>query len=505
MKNSKNNGIINNWWLSISIKRKILYFVGTVVVAVIFVTVFSIVMLDLYLKDFNTILGDSYLVNDALVCFEKESAVFRTGAFHLTEELIPDHDVAQQKAKLAIGNMKYDIEAMNAERYMLTQAINIAYCTYTQKKEDAIHSMQKNGSYEEYYEALKIEGYISQYFQELMQETLNEGTNVYDQKVKLFRILPLAAAAMSSVIIVFALKISSMTIRDIVHPVIKIADSAYEISKGNFNIPDVQVQNKDEIGRLAKTFNIMKASMASSLIALKEKNRMSRLLHQEEIKRIAMEQELKEMQLSMLQSQINPHFLFNTLNTIRNTAYIENAQNTQELIEKLGSLFRYNLSSVKERVTLLREINIIEDYIFIQRRRFGHRLNYVLDSNVNLEYFTLPTFTLQPLVENAIIHGIAPREEGGSVRIRIRESKNELVIFITDTGKGISKERLKALLSPEAYHKGHLSHIGIGNVKTRIELIYPDSTFKVFSKLDFGTSVRLTLKLPYSNGECIDA
>lgn len=494
----KPKDIFNNWWLSISIKHKIVYFLRSVATMVIVMVFFSIAMVIVYLRDFNIILGDSYLVNNAFVCFEAENAVFRNVIFQNPEDAAEAYNTAREKTHAAIRNLKYDIDAINAERYMLTQALREAYLTYSERTEIAVESRGTYDFYDKYDSALQVSGYISKYFQELMQETLNEGTEKYNQKVELLRFVPFLLWMMCAAICLFAFKSGSIALRDIIRPVIIISDAAGEIACENFDIPDIHLKNQDEIGRLAKTFNAMKNAMSHSIVTLKEKNQMEKLLHQQEIRRIAMEQELKDMQLSMLQSQINPHFLFNTLNTIRSTAVIEDAKNTQELIEKLANLFRYNLSSVKERVTLSREINIIQDYMFIQHRRFGHRISFRLDSNVDMERFTIPAFTLQPLVENAMIHGIAPREEGGCVRIRIRQIRGYLVIFITDNGLGIPKEELKPMMSGEAVHEGHLSHIGLSNVKSRIEMLYAQSHFQLLSKSGMGTSVRLKIPVQRS-------
>jgi sensor histidine kinase YesM len=105
----------------------------------------------------------------------------------------------------------------------------------------------------------------------------------------------------------------------------------------------------------------------------------------------------------------------------------------------------------------------------------------------------VPTFTLQPLVENAVIHGVAPREGGGQIRIRIKERRGEVALSVTDSGGGMLPGRLRDLLDDTAQHKGHLSGIGLGNVKTRMELLYPRSRFRIFSRVGLGTAVRITL------------
>ena len=105
----------------------------------------------------------------------------------------------------------------------------------------------------------------------------------------------------------------------------------------------------------------------------------------------------------------------------------------------------------------------------------------------------VPTFTLQPLVENAVIHGVAPKEEGGRIRIRIRMRGGRTVITVTDSGQGIPPELLAILMRGGKNHRGHLSGIGVGNVRTRIGTLHPGSTFRIFSRVGMGTAIRLSL------------
>ena len=153
--------------------------------------------------------------------------------------------------------------------------------------------------------------------------------------------------------------------RQIINPLLKLAGAAKRIAANDMYVPDLRVQNRDEIGELVQTFNVMKHSMYQSITTLREKNEIESRLHLEEVQRINAEQMLKTAQMSLLQSQINPHFLFNTLNIISRMAKIEHAPDTEELIRRLANLFRYNLQTASERVTLTRELNIISDYMYI--------------------------------------------------------------------------------------------------------------------------------------------
>ncbi len=171
-----------------------------------------------------------------------------------------------------------------------------------------------------------------------------------------------------------------------------------------------------------------------------------------------LDQLLKEMELKHLQNQINPHFLFNTLNTISKMAYLEDANSTSRLIDSVAALLRHNLGEIHDRVTLKDEVNIVQDYFRIQQTRFSERVQFVTKIDVKCLGIEIPRLTLQPLVENAFIHGIEEREEGGVISIRIEQTEESVVIEVSDDGEGIAKEKIERLLSLSTDRDEHVGH-----------------------------------------------
>ncbi len=504
-----NRHFFRDWWLSVSIRRKMFFFIALVIFMVLFITLSCIGMLNLYLRDFNVVLGDSYSVNDVSISFEKEQIAYKAYANDRNRDNYTAYLFYRHNTVNALARLRFDYHETSIQRYLLTQAIRTSHKAYLSTCDKALRApLESEAFILEYYQALKIGNYIDSYIKDLMQETLAEGNQDYYNKVRVFRILPVLAIMMATMIILFAIVLCRITVRHIITPVLKLADASRKITANQASVPDVQVQNRDEIGELVSTFNIMKHTTAHSIAALREKNEMAGRLHQEELARINTEKMLKTVQMSLLQSQINPHFLFNTLNTISRTAKIESARTTEELILRLANLFRYNLQTASERVPLTRELNIIRDYIYIQHMRFGSHIGFEIDCRVDADQIMVPTFTLQPLVENAVIHGVAPQEDGGHIRIRIKKKQDIVVLSVTDSGGGIPPKRLQKLLDSSIQHKGHLSGIGLGNVKTRIELLYPESSFQIFSRVGLGTAIRITLPITQKdiggNPQCIE-
>ena len=234
----------------------------------------------------------------------------------------------------------------------------------------------------------------------------------------------------------------------------------------------------------------------------------SQLMRELEIK-TNMESLLQQMELKALQSQVNPHFLFNTLNVIARLALMENAPKTEEVAYALSDLLRNNLREINQLNPLHQEVKAIQSYLLIQQVRFGSRLQAEFNIPDQLADQLLPLMTLQPLVENAIIHGIEHKTEGGKIRIEAKKSGGDLHILISDTGIGISPEKLATLLFPDPQKRilqGQTNGLGVNNVHKRIQHQFgKDYGLSFQSKLHYGTTV--TIKLPllesFTEGETV--
>ena len=152
------------------------------------------------------------------------------------------------------------------------------------------------------------------------------------------------------------------------------------------------------------------------------------------------------------------------------------------MIRALGNIFRYSLKTDEKQVSLERELSIVKDYMYIQKMRFGDRVSYEIVSRVEDDKVYIPSFSLQPIVENAIVHGISKKEEGGKVVIRVWEKDEMLHITVADTGVGMSGERLSELRDFMKKRSTAKIGIGFGNIYKRIKNIYKTGDLRIYSK-----------------------
>jgi len=212
----------------------------------------------------------------------------------------------------------------------------------------------------------------------------------------------------------------------------------------------------------------------------------------EELKAKAdLEATLHVTELKALQAQVNPHFLFNTLNTIARLALLEGASRTQEIVYALADLLRENLRDIDVPRTLEEEVKSAKDYLTIQKVRFGDRIESFIDIDPEIMSILIPALTLQPLIENSIIHGLEKKIEGGQIYIEGRVEGEEIVITVRDTGVGVEREEIRRIFSAEKRTKthGHTTGLGVINVHKRIQH-------------HFGSEYGLTMESKVGEGTC---
>ncbi len=215
----------------------------------------------------------------------------------------------------------------------------------------------------------------------------------------------------------------------------------------------------------------------------------------------------KQAELLALQNQINPHFLYNTLDAIRGDALCAGMDNIADITEALSTYFRYTITETSTLVTLMDELENVDNYFMIQQYRFGERLKIQIDipeEDAGVLQLQCPKLMLQPIVENAIFHGLEKRSEGGTIKVEIEKTDNRVLIHVRDDGVGIEEETLKSINQKlEHVSVGYIKDpqkgrggIALNNVCRRIKLLFGEEYgIHVYSFRDVGTHVCITLPI----------
>ena len=404
-----------------------------------------------------------------------------------------------------------DLGTVSEEQYLLYSAVCTTYDSYKElldQLEEEVRMGRDAAAAQLYYDKVSpCGGYLRQYTQQLLNKAITDGQGDYTTVSALSDRVKWA----QTIVVVLCLALGSLMAREVMHlltPVQQMIGASRDISQGSYDTPDVPVPRQDEMGQLADAFNRMKHSMAEQVNTLREKNEIERELHRQKTEALEMQNRMERSRLQQLRSQIDPHFLFNTLNVILQTAGTEKAYRTQALITALAHLLRYSLMSNDEQVPLSREVRIVDEYYSIYHVRFGDRIRmeWRISDSLDLTETMVPSFILQPIVENAFKHGISPKEEGGVVRIRVNplREKGLLYISVCDNGVGIERAQLEQLKNALAKPGERWEHIGVYNVAARLRLLDERSHLEICSHPGRGTAIRLYLPLIEPEEEDLD-
>lgn len=288
-------------------------------------------------------------------------------------------------------------------------------------------------------------------------------------------------------IILFGLPVSYFLSKSISNPIDHLATLVQEAETGQFSVRYKEKRN-DEIGMLGNSFNKM----------LKKITELLRLSEMQEKKK-------RDAEFRSLQANINPHFLYNTLDTIQWMSRKQGAENVAEVVDSLAKFFRIGLSKGHDIIPLEKELEHVESYLQIQLTRYRTKLTYNITVTDSVIQYRVLKFILQPIVENAIYHGIKERRGPGTIKIDVNEKEGNLMICVKDDGKGIPSDQLveirKALansieLTKDREYSKEGKAYGLLNVHARIKLMYGEEYgIRISSQEDIGTEVELRLPI----------
>ncbi len=319
----------------------------------------------------------------------------------------------------------------------------------------------------------------------------------YRNFLNLFRRMQLYSIIQILLATAFSFTLLMQTINNIVTPMYELSLMAGKLSNGEFDIPDMHFDSVNEVNQVSEAFNDMKLNIRQFVEELHEQKEMEQEIMTERVRNLKMEQMLKRMELYTLQAQMNPHFLFNTINTGVQLAIVENADRTAEFMESLAALFRYNIREKQFFVPLRHELDGLKSYYNILKIRFPKTLNFVLNVDEELlDKYTCPSMILQPLVENSVLHAFKNKEGIGTITVHISFDDPVLLISVQDDGDGIPEKTVRKLLFSHIHDYQFSSKVmGLENVIQRCYFFYPDhkDVINIKSHPNEGTNIEIRI------------
>ena len=347
--------------------------------------------------------------------------------------------------------------------------------TYLSITQDAVQAKRGRNveRYKEAYEsALTLYQYINMRISELNELQFKNNSASYQTLREALRYMEVFNMVILVIVMLAGLMVLRVMVKDMVTPLTSLAQTANLVGQGNFNVKMPDTDSCDEIGIVTRTFNQMVGSLEEYVAKVKEGAEKEQELLEREL---LMENHLKEARLKYLQSQINPHFLFNSLNAGAQLAMMEDAEKTCIFLDKMAEFFRYNVKKGLEDATVGDEIEAAENYIYILNVRFAGDIQFSESIDRKVVDEKMPSMILQPIVENAVRHGIRDLEENGKIKLTVQGKRDMIRISVKDNGKGMSEERIREVLEGRGRknsEEGDSTGIGLDNVVSRLELYY---------------------------------
>ena len=347
-----------------------------------------------------------------------------------------------------------------------------------------------------YEKELQLYEYINSYIYKLNNLRFRMNSSNYQLLLSSMDVLYRLALVVIFIVAAVGVAIIILFVQSMIRPLTQLSSTAHEVAMGNLNVPILPVVCEDEVGVVTRSFNQM---LDSIRIHIKQQRESIEKQAQMKERELLMETHLKEAQLKYLQSQINPHFLFNSLNAGAQLAMMEDAEQTGIFVEKMADFFRYNVKKGQEDATLGEELEAVDNYIYILNVRFAGDIHFSKEVDESLENVRMPSMILQPVVENAVNHGIRDIEWEGKIHLTVTGDADYIRISVKDNGKGMTQEQIEGVLSGNRERRneeGDSTGIGMNNVISRLELYYEESGLMEINSEGEGKGTEAVIYIP---------
>lgn len=489
-------------WRDIPLATKMILAVGSIMVMMLVINMILYEQVNKTIRRMDTVYSSNVDLTDLSASLENVQQALYSCLSVKTSDSLENYYRCEQDYRYLLENLSSQISSNPTK--LLERNIRQMSETYLSLTGEGVAAKRGRNveKYKEIYDqSQELYGYINSYIYQLNSQQFRNNSSSYQALREALRYLEISSLVLMAVMMgIGALVLLAIT-KGMIEPLANLAEIAHLVGQGNFDVKMTKTDSLDEVGVVTRAFNTMVESLGEYVVRTKESMEKEQQMMEKEL---LMKNHLKEAQLKYLQSQINPHFLFNSLNAGVQLAMMEDAKKTCIFVEKMADFFRYNVKKGLEEASLGEELTAVENYIYILNVRFAGDIHFTKKVDESIMECRVPSMILQPLVENAVNHGIRNIDWEGKILLEITGLEDNILIRVKDNGKGMSEERIREVLDGCMEDTGEQSDstgVGMNNVISRLELYYDKKNLVEINSPGENMGTEIILTLPRTGGE----
>ena len=489
-------------WRDIPMATKMILEVGSIMVMMLVINMILYEQVNKTIRRMDTVYSSNVDLTDLSASLENVQQALYSYLSVKTSDSLENYYRCEQDYRYLLENLSSQISSNPTK--LLERNIRQMSETYLSLTGEGVAAKRGRNveKYKEIYDqSQELYGYINSYIYQLNSQQFRNNSSSYQALREALRYLEISSLVLMAVMMgIGALVLFAIT-KGMIEPLANLAEIAHLVGQGNFDVKMTKTDSLDEVGVVTRAFNTMVESLGEYVVRTKESMEKEQQMMEKEL---LMKNHLKEAQLKYLQSQINPHFLFNSLNAGVQLAMLEDAEKTCIFVEKMADFFRYNVKKGLEDASLGEELTAVENYIYILNVRFAGDIHFTKKVDESIMECRVPSMILQPLVENAVNHGIRNIDWEGKILLEITGLEDNILIRVKDNGKGMSEERIREVLDGCMEDTGEQSDstgVGMNNVISRLELYYDKKNLVEINSPGENMGTEIILTLPRTGGE----
>lgn len=489
-------------WRDIPLATKMILAVGSIMVMMLVINMILYEQVNKTIRRMDTVYSSNVDLTDLSASLENVQQALYSYLSVKTSDSLENYYRCEQDYRYLLENLSSQISSNPTK--LLERNIRQMSETYLSLTGEGVAAKRGRNveKYKEIYDqSQELYGYINSYIYQLNSQQFRNNSSSYQALREALCYLEISSLVLMAVMMgIGALVLFAIT-KGMIEPLANLAEIAHLVGQGNFDVKMTKTDSLDEVGVVTRAFNTMVESLGEYVVRTKESMEKEQQMMEKEL---LMKNHLKEAQLKYLQSQINPHFLFNSLNAGVQLAMMEDAEKTCIFVEKMADFFRYNVKKGLEDASLGEELTAVENYIYILNVRFAGDIHFTKKVDESIMECRVPSMILQPLVENAVNHGIRNIDWEGKILLEITGLEDNILIRVKDNGKGMSEERIREVLDGCMEDTGEQSDstgVGMNNVISRLELYYDKKNLVEINSPGENMGTEIILTLPRTGGE----